>query len=179
MGTPLLDTLALQTALTVWAAGDHLEACTVGGPEGRWADAAHRVVTEVLNGLGRRAGRHVPDAVDFAQIKHGKHLLDDVGRLRTDLDAQPIDYVQAEVMSSVLTDVLLKRTPTADPVTMVVNGLVYTEGRDFTVDRATRLLTWTATDLTITRDVAESVTVCFKTADREDAPLVDGYLSFV
>lgn len=62
VGTPLLDTLALQTVLTVWAAGDHLEACTVGGPEGRWADAAHRVVTEVLNGLGRRAGRPVPDA---------------------------------------------------------------------------------------------------------------------
>ena len=119
--------------------------------------------------------------LDFTQVKNGPRLLGDVDQLRTDLDTRPIGYAQtvAVAVAKPLTTVVLRRTPTADPVTVVVNSLAYAEGESFTVDRSTRILTWTDADLTITRDVAESVAVCFKTADREDAPLIDGHLSFV
>ena len=106
--------------------------------------------------------------IDFAQIKNGLQVRADVDQIMTDLDNQPIDYVEVVQIGSAFTSTTLKRTPTADLVTMFVNGLMYVEGRDFTVNRATQTVTWTDADLAITPDVASSATFRFKTLDRVD-----------
>lgn len=114
--------------------------------------------------------------IDFAQIKNGLQTVANVAQLRTDLDGLPIDYMQTETVSDTFTGAVLKRTPTADPVALVINSLVYVEGDGFTVDRTTKTLTWTDTELTITASVADEVQIHFKTPDRADTatgPVVD------
>ena len=104
--------------------------------------------------------------LDFKQIKQGPQLLSNIQQLRTDPDNLPIDYMETVNVSGTFVSATLSRTPTTDPVTMVVNNLVYTENQDFTVNRSTKVLTWTATDLTITEAVATSIKIRFKTLDR-------------
>lgn len=71
-------------------------------------------------------------------------------------ELQATDKVDVTSETAVTT-FALTQTPTAELVTMFINGVVYFEGVDFTVDRSAKSVTWTATDLTIDKTLCSAV----------------------
>ena len=96
--------------------------------------------------------------IDFSQIKGSKALLDDVQAIKN--TPTVVNETFAVGNSPVFT---ITNTPTDDHVTMDINGIVYKEPADITVDRQTRTVTWTSQDFNLTTDIAVDVEISYKT----------------
>ena len=66
------------------------------------------------------------------------------------------------------TQFTLSQIPNSEKVTMYINGIAYFEGEDLTVDRETKIVTWTSTEFDINNEVAEKVKIQYKTGVKID-----------
>ena len=133
--------------------------------------------------------------IDFTQIKGGKALVDkvtgalDQSAVVAESSEMPADdkvlsekavesrvQLLADSMTEHMTEMLetsdeavseftLSKTPTAEKVRLVVNGVTYAEGDGVTVDRATKKLTWTG-EFPLTTATADKLQVLYTTGDK-------------
>lgn len=66
------------------------------------------------------------------------------------------------------TQFTLSQIPNNEKVVMFVNGVAYFEGEDLTVNRETKIVTWTNTEFDINNEVADKVKVQYKTGVKVD-----------
>jgi len=130
--------------------------------------------------------------IDFKQIKHGQELMNAVDNavektavvttpsevpsdelipsetyMRTRLDEFVASFTKQideplNTNSEELNSLTLSSTPTNDPVKLVINGLEYVEGNDFTVDRSTGTITWTG-NFPLTNDTVDTIKAVYLT----------------
>ncbi len=133
--------------------------------------------------------------IDFTQIKGGKALVDkvtgalDQSAVVADSSETPADdkvlsekaveskvQLLADSMTEHMTETLetgdeavseftLSKTPTAEKVRLVVNGITYAEGDSVTVDRATKKLTWTG-EFPLNANTVDKLQVLYATGDK-------------
>ena len=65
-----------------------------------------------------------------------------------------------------ITSFTLSQVPNADKVTMFINGVAYFENEDFTINRETKIVTWTNTDFDITNEVTSKVRFVYRTGNK-------------
>ncbi len=102
--------------------------------------------------------------INFNQIKGGVHLATTVDNLNSFMATHTTAAKDEFPITQQTTQFTLTATPADEPVTLDINGIVYKEGVDFTMDRQTRTVTWTSTDFDITPDITDVVVVNYSTA---------------
>lgn len=65
-----------------------------------------------------------------------------------------------------ITSFTLSQVPNADKVTMFINGVAYFENEEFTVDRETKIVTWTNTDFEINNEITNKVRFIYRTGNK-------------
>ena len=131
--------------------------------------------------------------IDLKQVKHGQQFLTSVDNaveksaVITEASEVPSDelipaetYVNAkldelaesmlkkaetqlDVTGDVTTEFVLQQIPSSEPVKVIVNGVEYNEGKDFTVDRTTGKIAWGG-DFQLTHDTVDSIKAVYTTA---------------
>ena len=65
-----------------------------------------------------------------------------------------------------VTSFTLTEVPNSDKVQMFINGIMYNEGEDFTVDRETKIVTWVSSEFDINNEVADKVKFVYKSGNK-------------
>ena len=76
------------------------------------------------------------------------------------------EYVEELVaVEEPITEIKLAKTPTSEPVKMLVNGIAYGEGNSVTVDRAGKKVTWTG-EFPLNANTVDKLQVLYVTGDK-------------
>lgn len=65
-----------------------------------------------------------------------------------------------------VTSFTLTEVPNSDKVQMFINGIMYNEGEDFTVDRGTKIVTWISNEFDINNELADKVKFVYKSGNK-------------
>ena len=93
-----------------------------------------------------------------------------IDSIKTNIEASAEKAVEDSIaVTAPTTTFTLTKKPNDRKVKMIINHLVYNETEDFTVDRATKTLTWTATEANngfdINTDLTDKVDIVYYTKE--------------
>ena len=84
------------------------------------------------------------------------------------------EHIEESVtVEDAVTEITLSKTPTSEPVKMLINGIAYGEGNSVTVDRAGKKVTWTG-EFPLNANTVDSLQLLYVTGEKTPAIHVYG-----